>query len=166
MFRVNPACAWAWAWACDARRCDPTTASGLHPQGVARLAGGCSAGTSVCVERVRAGTGGPLMAVANGRAGLAVPAEADKRSCFKTARRERTWPSRGRGPGDPLRPAGEVQHSVSRLARRGLGQAPVVGRGSNSRGLGFLAAWQAGNGLRGLSQLCTLPFPRTDQRPV
>jgi hypothetical protein len=45
-----------------------------------------------------------------------------------------------------LRPAGEVQHSVSRLARRGLGQAPVVGRGRYSLGLGFVAAWQAGGG--------------------
>jgi hypothetical protein len=104
-------------------RCDPTTASGIHPQGVARLASGCSAGTSVCVERVRAGTGGPLMAVANDRGGARGTCRGGQALMFQNGETredmalQRPWPRRSVAPGW----RGSAQRFTSCPSRLGSG---------------------------------------------
>jgi hypothetical protein len=152
-------------------RCDPTTASGIHPQGAARLAGGCSAETSVCVERVRAGTGGPLVAVANDRGGARGTCRDGQALMFQNGETredmalQRPWPRRSVAPGW----RGSAQRFTSCPSRLGSGARgwprPLFTRTWLCRRL----AGRRGSGLRGLcglSQLCTLPFSRTDQRPV
>jgi hypothetical protein len=164
MFRVNPAWAWAWAWACDAMRYDPTTAPGIHPQGVARLASGCSAGPCVCVERVRAGTGGPLMAVANGRGGARGTCRGGQALMFQNGETredmalQRPWPRRSVAPAW----RGSAQRFTSCPSRPGSGARGWPAQQFTRTWLSRRLAGRRGSGLRGLSALHpSLPTDRS-----
>jgi hypothetical protein len=102
-------------------QCDPT-ASGIHPQGAARLAGGCSAGTCVCVERVRA-HGQALVAVANDRGGARGTCRGGQALMFQNGETregmalQRPWPRRSVAPGW----RGSAQRFTSYPSRLGSG---------------------------------------------